>query len=76
MEKTQREYFLNEHMKAIQNEIDDKEDRDEFAAIVDKIKKTNPSKEARDKATRELKRLRQISPMSPGSFTATHSVPS
>jgi ATP-dependent Lon protease len=64
MEKTQREYFLNEHMKAIQNEIDDKEDRDEFTAIVDKIKKTNLSKEARDKATRELKRLRQISPMS------------
>jgi ATP-dependent Lon protease len=65
MEKTQREFLLNEHMKAIQNEIDDKEDRDEFTEIVDKIKKTKLSKEARDKATHEVKRLRQISPMSP-----------
>src|SRR5467141_4126049 len=65
IEKTQREYFLNEQMKAIQNEIGDEEGRDEFAEIEDKIKKTKLSKEAREKATHELKKLRQISPMSP-----------
>jgi ATP-dependent Lon protease len=65
MEKTQREYFLNEHMKAIQKELGDEEGRDEFAEIEDKIKKTKLSKEAREKATHELKKLRQISPMSP-----------
>src|SRR3989442_5261709 len=65
IEKTQREYFLNEHMRAIQKEIGDEEGRDEFAEIEDKIKKTTLSKEAREKATHELKKLRQISPMSP-----------
>jgi ATP-dependent Lon protease len=64
MEKTQHEYFLNEQMKAIQKEIGDEEGR-EFAEIEDKIKKTRLSKEAREKATHELKKLRQISPMSP-----------
>src|SRR6202040_2060287 len=48
-----------------QNEIGDEEGRDEFAEIEDKIKKTKLSKEARAKATHELKKLRQISPMSP-----------
>src|SRR5499427_1762694 len=67
LEKSQREYFLNEQMKAIQKEIGGVEGRDEFAGIEEKIKKTKLSKEAREKATRELKKLRQISPMSPES---------
>src|SRR5260221_302809 len=64
MEKTQREYYRNEQMKAIQKELGDEEGRDELAELEDKIKKTKLSKEARDKATHELKKLRQMSPMS------------
>src|SRR5262249_5627029 len=64
MEKTQREFFLHEQMRAIQKELGDEEGKDELAEIEDKIKKTKLSKEAREKATHELKKLRQMPPMS------------
>lgn len=64
MEKTQREYYLNEQMKAIQKELGDKEELDELGELEQKIEKTKLSKEAKERAQTELKKLRQMSPMS------------
>ncbi|MEF9603156.1 endopeptidase La [Paracoccus sp. PXZ] len=65
MEKTQREYYLNEQMKAIQKELGDGEDgSNEITELEEKIKQTKFSKEAREKAEAELKKLKSMSPMS------------
>ncbi|MDG6079985.1 endopeptidase La [Erythrobacter litoralis] len=66
MEKTQREYYLNEQLKAIQNELGDGDEDggNEIAELTEKIGKTKLSKEARKKAESELKKLKAMQPMS------------
>ncbi len=65
MEKTQREYYLNEQMKAIQKELGELDDgRDEMSELEERVKKTKLSKEANEKAMAELKKLKTMSPMS------------
>jgi ATP-dependent Lon protease len=65
MEKTQREYYLNEQMKAIQKELGEGEDgKDELQELEERINKTKFSKEAKEKAQAEFKKLKQMSPMS------------
>ena len=64
MEKTQKEYYLNEQMKAIQKELGENEDLDEIAELEKKIESYNLSKEAKDKCKSEIKKLKTMSPMS------------
>ncbi|HCR86223.1 MAG TPA: endopeptidase La, partial [Alphaproteobacteria bacterium] len=64
MEKTQKEYYLNEQMKAIKKELGDEEEKNELKDLEEKIKNTKFSKEAEDKAKQEFKKLKMMSPMS------------
>lgn len=65
MEKTQKEYYLNEQMRAIQKELGEKDDfRNEIAELEDKLKVKDMPEEARDKTEKEIRKLKMMSPMS------------
>lgn len=64
MEKSQKEYYLNEQMKAIQKELGDGDEADEINSYMEKIKKTKLSKEAKEKVLNEVKKLKSMSNMS------------
>jgi len=64
MEKTQKDYYLNEQMKAIQNELGGAEGNDEFSELQERVSSVKLSKEAKGKVDIEIKKLRQMSPMS------------
>ena len=64
MEKTQKDYYLNEQMKAIQNELGGAEGNDEFSELQERVSSVKLSKEAKEKVDVEIKKLRQMSPMS------------
>ncbi len=64
MEKTQKEYYLNEQMKAIQKELGENEELDEISELEKKLNQYNLSKEAKDKCASEIKKLKNMSPMS------------
>ena len=64
MEKTQKEYYLNEQMKAIQKELGESEDLDEISELENKINDYSLSKEAKEKCKSEIKKLKSMSPMS------------
>ena len=64
MEKSQREYYLNEQVKAIQKELGDSDEGAEFDELQDKINSTEMSGDAKDKCLSELKKLKMMSPMS------------
>ena len=64
MEKTQREYYLNEQMKAIQKELGDCDERDEISEFEEKIEIPSCRRKRRTRRVAELKKLKQMSPMS------------